>query len=79
LETTHWKNWEKIKDNLIIYEIENFRNQLYDLAFKNSCKFISQYCNDLDKGLQSFDIEIIERKINEFPQLVKKLQSMVSE
>jgi hypothetical protein len=75
IDNTHIKHWEKIKDNLIIYEIEAFKNQLTELAFQYSCKWISQYCIELDFGLQSFDIEIIEKKLNEFPELVNKLKS----
>ncbi len=78
IETKHQHNWEKIKNNLVIYEIEEFKNQLSELAFHYSCKIISQYCIELDLGLQSFDIEIIEKKLNEFPDLVNKLKANVT-
>ena len=75
IDNTHIINWGKIKDNLVIYEIEAFKNQLAELAFQYSCKWISQYCIELDFGLQSFDVETIEKKLNEFPVLVNKLKS----
>lgn len=79
LETVHWENWKKIKDKLIIYEIEDFRNKLYETGFQYSCKFIIRYCNDLDIGLQSFDIEMIEQQINGFPAMVDNLRSFKPE
>lgn len=75
ISNTHIINWGKIKDNLVIYEIEAFKNQLAEMAFQYSCKLISQYCIELDFGLQSFDIETIEKKLNEFPELINKLKS----
>ncbi|MGE0021943.1 MAG: PAS domain S-box protein [Draconibacterium sp.] len=78
IENKHQLNWEKIKNSLVIYEIEEFKNQLSELAFHYSCKIISQYCTELDLGLQSFDIEVIKKKINEFPDLVFKLKSNVA-
>lgn len=67
--------WEKIRNNLVIYEIEDFKTRLYELAFQYSCRIIIQYCAELDLALQSFDIEEIKRKVNEFSDLVTRLRS----
>jgi PAS domain S-box-containing protein len=78
LEDVHWKNWEEIKNNLVIYEIEEFKNQLSELAFQYSCKFLSQFCIELDMGLQAFDIDLIEKKLGEFPEMINKLKSFLN-
>lgn len=78
LENNHLPEWQKIKDNLVIYEIEEFNKQLSEMAFQKSCKTISKYCNELNIGLQTFDIEIIEKKLNEFPKLIEKLKSLTN-
>lgn len=75
LEEIQLKSWEKINDNLIIYEIEAFKNQLFELAFKYSCKIITQYCKDLNMGLDSFDLDLIRLKIKEFPSLILRLKN----
>jgi CheY-like chemotaxis protein len=75
LETTHYENWLKIRDVLVIYEIEDFNNHLYETAFQYSCKMLTRYCKELEMGLQSFDIEIIGKKIREFPELIKTLHT----
>lgn len=78
IENKFQQKWERIRNSLVIYEIEEFKNQLSELAFHYSCKVIAQYCTELNLGLQSFDIDVIERKINEFPDLVLKLKSNVA-
>lgn len=75
IKSNFLKTWEQIKDNLVIYEIENFKNQLEEMAFQKSCTPVLQYCTELDTGLKSFDIELIERKLSEFPLLIEKLES----
>ena len=78
IEDKFQQKWERIRNSLVIYEIEEFKTQLSELAFHYSCKVIAQYCTELNLGLQSFDIDVIERKINEFPDLVFKLKSNVA-
>ena len=77
LEEIHLKNWDNIKDNLIIYEIEDFKNKLSEMAFQYSCRVITQYCNELNVGLQTFDIDLIEKKLHDFPELILKMKSQI--
>ncbi|QGY45683.1 PAS domain S-box protein [Maribellus comscasis] len=76
IENNHFPFWQNIKDNLIIYEIEEFNRKLSEMAFQKSCKPVSKYCDELNIGLQTFDIEIIKKKLDEFPQLIKKLKTL---
>lgn len=76
VEAVHWENWLKIKDSLVIFEIEEFHKHLAELGIKKACGLVSEYCNELDMGLQTFDIEAIENKLNDFPALVDKLKSL---
>jgi len=77
LEHRFQSKWEKIKDSLVLYEIEEFKNELEEMAFENSCKPLLQYCAELDTGLKSFDIDLIERKLSDFPSVVTQLESAV--
>lgn len=74
LEKIFVPEWNEIKDNLIIYEIENFKNQLDEFVFQKPCAIIADYTKELAMGLQSFDIEKIERQLNGFPDLIKKMK-----
>ena len=72
----HWEEWENIKNNLIIYEIEEFANKISELAHNYNSKTLSDFCSELNMGLQSFDIHIIEKKLSEFPEVVMKLEKI---
>lgn len=67
--------WKKLKDSLIIFEIENFNEELKNMASKYACNVVTDYCTALENELVAFDIEHIQRKIKEFPQLIEKMES----
>jgi signal transduction histidine kinase/CheY-like chemotaxis protein len=75
-QTSFYKKWEQIKDNLIIFEIKGFKNELGKMASKRACTPILDYCAELESGLKSFDVELIKRKLNEFPELIKVLETL---
>ena len=68
--------WDSIKGSLVIYEIEEFKNKLKELAQIQMCAPLSRYCTELDLGLQSFDIELIDRKLSGFPDLINYLKKI---
>lgn len=35
---------------------------------------IFDYCQELEKSINTFDIELIKRKLEEFPSLIKKFE-----
>jgi PAS domain S-box-containing protein len=78
LENEFLQKWEAIKGSLVIYEIEAFKNNLSDLANENNCSPIIEYCTDLEMGLQSFDIELIEKQVAEFPVLIDELKQLIT-
>ena len=77
LEGVFYTKWMAIKDDLIIYEIEEFCNELSNYIFDNSCQFLNKYCRELNLSLQSFDIDLIEKKLAEYPNLIEKLKSYI--
>jgi PAS domain S-box-containing protein len=78
LENQFIPEWESIKNDLIIFNIEAFNNRLSDFASNNSFRLLDQYCRELNLGLQSFDIELIEKKLSEFQEMVSKLKDIQS-
>lgn len=77
LEIHFIEDWKKIKNDLIIYEIEDFSKKLSDFSFKTSCIILDQYCKDLDLAIQSFDIELIEKHIGGFSEVVADLKTHI--
>jgi PAS domain S-box-containing protein len=70
-------HWIKIKDDLIIFEIEEFYDKLNNFSKEKDCRLLNQYCLQLSVGIQSLDIEKIKKKISEFPELIEKLNSFI--
>jgi response regulator RpfG family c-di-GMP phosphodiesterase len=77
LENNFLFRWENIKNDLIIFDIEEFNDQLIAYASKYSCRILDHFCAELSQGLQSFDIEQIKTKLNEFPQMIKELKDLI--
>lgn len=76
LENEFLTEWNSIKNDLIIFDIEDFNSRLLEYASNNSCGFLDTYCRELNQGLLTFDIELIEKKLSEFPGLISKLKSL---
>lgn len=75
LEEEYLVEWETIRNDLVIFDIEDFCNKLSEFIFGKSCLLLEQYCRDLNLGVQSFDIEVIEKKLNEFPDVIAELKT----
>jgi signal transduction histidine kinase/DNA-binding NarL/FixJ family response regulator len=76
LENQFLPEWESIKNDLIIFDIENFNNRLSEFASNNACGLLDLYCRELNQGLQSFDIELIEKKLAGFNDLILELKQL---
>ncbi len=74
LENQFLPEWESVKNDLIIFKIEDFNNRLTEFASNISCILLDQYCRELNQGLQSFDIELINKKLSEFTGLIQTLK-----
>jgi signal transduction histidine kinase/DNA-binding NarL/FixJ family response regulator len=76
LQNDFHHKWEELKDSLVIFEIESFTDELKKMANNNSCTLILNYCTELGNGIETFDIELIKRKLDEFPKLIKTMESL---
>lgn len=75
LETSFMSDWKRIKDDLIIFDIEDFHKSLTEFGEDNNCPIIVHYCKELGICLQSFDVEAIRLKLYEFPKLLERLKA----
>ena len=75
LESDLMNDWEEIKDNLVIYKIEDFLYKLKNLNHQFKIKSLAQYNQDLATYLNNFDIENIESKLKEFPHRVEAIKN----
>lgn len=75
LETDLMDQWHEIRDNLVIYKIEDFVEQLEKLdGFKETGPLLDYY-KQLKSSLNNFDIERLQTKLKEFPSVVEKIKS----
>lgn len=78
LESRLMERWNEIKGSLVIYEIEEFCDEL-DLINKDfHCNVVEAYATELRKAIDAFDIENIELQVNEFNTLFKQLKTYLN-
>jgi PAS domain S-box-containing protein len=69
--------WKEVKDDLMIFEIEGFVNELEERVRIYSCPTLTEYCEELKAGIEGFDVDEIEKKLHEFPDLINKLRKLI--
>ncbi len=70
------EQWKNINDSLIIYEIENFVYNVIKRSDKLNVLILNNYLNSLLTKIQEFDIEAIEQILNEFPEIINRLENI---
>ena len=68
-------DWEEIKDNLVIYKIEEFLDKLEQLNRNYHLEIITNYQEELTTFMKNLDIENMEHKIKEFPNKVEEIKN----
>lgn len=66
IKSNHLPKWNEIKDDMLIFEIEEFVAGIDKLAKQFNIQFLSDYVNRLNESIQSFDIDNIKTTVNEF-------------
>ncbi|MCD6565750.1 MAG: response regulator [Bacteroidales bacterium] len=74
LNDNYLPDWKKIKSTLVIFEIEEFAKQLKITAKNFKFELLIQYSDSLLENIRNFDIETLEKEINSFPELIKKIE-----
>ena len=74
LENDLMKEWHEIRDNLVIYKIEDFLEQLEKLDGFKEIGPLVHYYKQLKSSLNNFDIERMQSKIKEFPSVLQQIK-----
>ncbi|BAP55662.1 PAS/PAC sensor hybrid histidine kinase [Thioploca ingrica] len=69
--------WEAIHDGLDLDKIGDFSAQIKLLGEKYHFSYLTYYGKSLSEYIQAFNIEQIEKTLNQFPELVNVLKSNV--
>ena len=76
LETKYKPMWEKVKDGDILFEIEEFADELKQFSSEYSFGFLMNYSRQLSDNIDLIDIDATKRKLDEFPLILSKLNSL---
>ncbi|GEM_PF-2078193 len=74
LEGELMPEWERIKDQLVLFKIENFASRVAGLAEKYCLTGLEHYAHQLLVHVNELDLEAIARHIQLFPHLVDNLR-----
>jgi signal transduction histidine kinase/response regulator of citrate/malate metabolism len=76
LNTTFLPQWKQIKDQLVIFKIEAFGNQLKDFAKHHALDSLLQYGEKLTADAAMFDIESIKHSLERFPHICEQIKGI---
>lgn len=66
--------WEQLKDQLIIFKIEEFAADLYSLATKHQSAILADYAGKLTLHASRLDIEKLKEAMKKFLDIVSELE-----
>ncbi|MFP4691795.1 MAG: ATP-binding protein [Bacteroidales bacterium] len=78
LEENFIPQWNNIKDQLVLFKIEDFADDLSRLAAKYQLHGLEQFAHILHKHVDELDLEAIEEHIHAFPAWVSHLKAQLS-
>lgn len=76
LENGLLEEWKGLQDKLIIFKIEDFRDNLLSLTGQYPIPSMMKYIDKLNLELDSFDLDGIETVIKKFPEIIEKIQKI---
>ncbi|NPD48138.1 MULTISPECIES: PAS domain-containing hybrid sensor histidine kinase/response regulator [unclassified Lentimicrobium] len=74
LEVDFLPKWEEIKDGNVLFEIEDFANELKQISGKYSVEFLTNYSAILLENIEMINTEALEKQLANFPDIVKRLK-----
>ncbi|MDP4266714.1 MAG: PAS domain S-box protein [Bacteroidota bacterium] len=78
LETEYTEYYKELVLNQRSDKILTFSQKLSSLGEKYSLNILIKYGNQLESSLKSFDVELILKNINKFPDLVKSIKNIIN-
>ncbi len=66
--------WENIKDQFVLFKIEDFAKRLHHVAGTFDVEFLQTYANVLLQAHDSIDLETLKEELQKFPLLLKQME-----
>jgi PAS domain S-box-containing protein len=68
--------WEVIKDQVLLYVIEDFAVELKKLADSYNFRYLANFADRIIEDLEIVDLEGLSESIGKFPKIVKQIYSL---
>jgi hypothetical protein len=68
--------WEGIKDTFILFNIEDFADELMNLATEYHLTYLTRYSARIKESVDMVELESIRMTLSEFPVIIKRLSSL---
>ncbi len=76
LETSFMPRWKELSDILIMDDIEIFAGELKDIALEYKIGFLTEYSEMLCNQAQTYDVDVVEKIVAEFPLIIDKIKKI---
>jgi hypothetical protein len=76
LKTVLVPEWEKIKDQLVIFKIEAFASQIKDIGDSSNITYLTEYADNLLTYTEQLDLNGMKEALAVFPDLIQKLETL---
>ena len=70
-----YSKWKEIKDDMLIFEIEEFIDSIKKVAVKYKVQYLTDYADKLIENVRSFDVDEIKSSVNEYRNVHDNIKS----
>jgi PAS domain S-box-containing protein len=70
--------WKEVKDDLMMPDLQCFAEDLEKRVRIYNCVPVQDFCEELLVGIESFDVDAIEKQMFEFPILIDELRKLLN-
>ncbi|MCP4104285.1 MAG: response regulator [Desulfobacteraceae bacterium] len=74
LDDSFMPKWKEVNEVLMMDDTENFAADLKDIAQKYKIKLLTDYSNNLYEHVQSYNVDEVEKAMEEFPGIINKIR-----
>ncbi|MCP4353174.1 MAG: response regulator [Desulfobacterales bacterium] len=76
MEKSFMPRWKELNDMLIMDDIETFAEELRDIGLKYKIGFLTEYSDTLNAQAQTYDVDVVEKIVAEFPLVIDKIKKI---
>ncbi len=79
IETSFMPRWKDINDIMVIDDVEEFAEQLREIAREYKIQPLIDYSNNLHEYTLAYDVDEVEKILADFPRIIREVREVRSE